>query len=279
MIVGNCVVDADADLPRRRRREPRRSRRSRRRSSRIPASVRTASTEPSDDTGGDANVSLWGGVVINGNAPTNTTAARRPRPSTIAAATIVEGPHRSGLPGGVLRPTAASCRTTARGSSGTSRCAIPATRSALSNELNGFTLAGVGDGTVFDHNEVYANFDDGFEWFGGTVNTHHLMVSYVGDDGFDTDQGYTRSRSSSAFRSPATSTSATATRCRLRAPGRRAASTAPSRATRSTRADGDDCAGDCNLGSGRDVDLLARGSGPPNAPGSDADVGALSSTT
>ena len=59
-----------------------------------------------------------------------------------------------------------------------------------SNELNGFTLGGVGDGTVFDHNEVYANFDDGFEWFGGTMNSSHLMVSHCGDDSYDIDQGH-----------------------------------------------------------------------------------------
>jgi hypothetical protein len=60
-----------------------------------------------------------------------------------------------------------------------------------SNELNGVTLAGVGDGTVFEFNEVYANFDDGFEWFGGTVDGNNLVVTFVGDDSFDADQGYT----------------------------------------------------------------------------------------
>jgi hypothetical protein len=38
---------------------------------------------------------------------------------------------------------------------------------------------------------VYCNFDDGIEWFGGTVGGAHLMVSFAGDDTFDIDQGYT----------------------------------------------------------------------------------------
>jgi hypothetical protein len=59
-----------------------------------------------------------------------------------------------------------------------------------SNELNGVTMAGVGTGTDFHHVEVYANFDDGIEWFGGTVNGDHLNVVFAGDDSFDVDQGY-----------------------------------------------------------------------------------------
>eukprot|EP01043_Picozoa_sp_COSAG02_P000134 COSAG02_NODE_2_length_75708_cov_87.013953_37_plen_86_part_00 len=32
--------------------------------------------------------------------------------------------------------------------------------------------------------------DDGFEFFGGTVNAKYLSTLYVGDDAFDTDKGY-----------------------------------------------------------------------------------------
>jgi hypothetical protein len=38
---------------------------------------------------------------------------------------------------------------------------------------------------------VYLNFDDGFEWFGGTVNGKNLHVAFAGDDMFDVDEGYT----------------------------------------------------------------------------------------
>ena len=58
------------------------------------------------------------------------------------------------------------------------------------DEINGLTMGAVGRGTTIDHVEVYGNFDDGFEWFGGTVHTSHLLAAYCGDDAFDYDQGY-----------------------------------------------------------------------------------------
>ena len=58
------------------------------------------------------------------------------------------------------------------------------------NEINGLTLGGVGSGTTIDHIEIYNNLDDGIEWFGGTVDAKHLVVSRTGDDSFDIDQGY-----------------------------------------------------------------------------------------
>ena len=57
-------------------------------------------------------------------------------------------------------------------------------------ELNGLTFGSVGSGTSIDFVQVtYAN-DDSYEWFGGTVNPHHL-IAYKGiDDDFDTDNGF-----------------------------------------------------------------------------------------
>ena len=59
------------------------------------------------------------------------------------------------------------------------------------NEINGLTMGGVGRGTTIEYVEVYANDDDGFEWFGGTVNTKYLVAAFCGDDSFDWDEGYT----------------------------------------------------------------------------------------
>ncbi len=58
------------------------------------------------------------------------------------------------------------------------------------NEINGLTLGSVGTGTVINNIEVWANLDDGIEFFGGTVNANNLVVAYCGDDGLDTDEGY-----------------------------------------------------------------------------------------
>ncbi|OZC01857.1 T9SS type A sorting domain-containing protein [Rubricoccus marinus] len=58
-------------------------------------------------------------------------------------------------------------------------------------EINGLTLGSVGRGTLLEHIEVFANSDDSFEFFGGTVNAKYLVASFSGDDDIDWDQGYT----------------------------------------------------------------------------------------
>lgn len=59
------------------------------------------------------------------------------------------------------------------------------------NESNGLTLCGVGSQTVINHIEIFANQDDGIEFFGGTVNVNNIIVHGSGDDGIDIDEGYT----------------------------------------------------------------------------------------
>jgi urease beta subunit len=61
---------------------------------------------------------------------------------------------------------------------------------APGDEINGLTLGGVGSGTEIDYVEVFANLDDGIEWFGGTVDVKHAAVAFCGDDSFDYDFGY-----------------------------------------------------------------------------------------
>ena len=61
---------------------------------------------------------------------------------------------------------------------------------AEGSEINGLTLGGVGTGTTIENVEIYANSDDGVEFFGGTVNVTNLLVYAVGDDGVDVDQSY-----------------------------------------------------------------------------------------
>lgn len=57
-------------------------------------------------------------------------------------------------------------------------------------EINGLTMGAVGRGTTIEFVEAYAIADDGFEWFGGTVNTRYLVSAFNDDDSFDADQGY-----------------------------------------------------------------------------------------
>ena len=57
-------------------------------------------------------------------------------------------------------------------------------------ELNGLSLCAVGRGTTIEFVEAYAIADDGFEFFGGTVNTRYLVSAFNDDDAFDADQGH-----------------------------------------------------------------------------------------
>jgi len=58
------------------------------------------------------------------------------------------------------------------------------------NEINGLTMGGVGNGTTIEYVEVYNNQDDGFEFFGGTVNTKYLIAAGCADDSYDWDEGF-----------------------------------------------------------------------------------------
>lgn len=58
------------------------------------------------------------------------------------------------------------------------------------NEINGLTLGGVGSGTVIEYVEIFANKDDGIEFFGGTPQVSHMLVAYCGDDCYDYDEGF-----------------------------------------------------------------------------------------
>ena len=58
-------------------------------------------------------------------------------------------------------------------------------------EINGLTLGAVGRGTTLEYIEVFANSDDSFEFFGGTVNARYLVGAFGGDDDIDWDTGYT----------------------------------------------------------------------------------------
>ncbi len=57
-------------------------------------------------------------------------------------------------------------------------------------EVNGLSLCGLGRGTTVEYVEVFASSDDGFEFFGGAVNTRYLVSAFNQDEQFDADEGY-----------------------------------------------------------------------------------------
>lgn len=58
------------------------------------------------------------------------------------------------------------------------------------NETNSITMGGVGRGTKMDYLMVSFGGDDGFEWFGGSVNHKYLISHSTWDDDLDVDFGY-----------------------------------------------------------------------------------------
>jgi hypothetical protein len=58
------------------------------------------------------------------------------------------------------------------------------------NEINGLTMGAVGRQTDLDHIEIFQNKDDGFEFFGGTVNCKYMVAWTAADDSYDWDEGF-----------------------------------------------------------------------------------------
>ncbi|MCB9289617.1 MAG: carboxypeptidase-like regulatory domain-containing protein [Lewinellaceae bacterium] len=119
---------------------------------------------------------LWGGVILLGKAQINAateTRAIEGIPSTEPRGTY--GGTDDGDSSGSLKYISIRHGGTDIGAG---------------NEINGLTMGAVGNGTTIDYIEVFANKDDGYEWFGGAVNTKHLVSAFCGDDAFDYDEGW-----------------------------------------------------------------------------------------
>lgn len=112
----------------------------------------------------------WGGIVICGKAPINK--------GNTANAEV------SGLPYG---------GTVANDNSGIlkyARIEYSGYAYNAEKEFNGLSMFGVGNGTTIEYVQVHEGSDDGFEWFGGTVNTKYLVATANEDDQFDWTEGW-----------------------------------------------------------------------------------------
>lgn len=58
------------------------------------------------------------------------------------------------------------------------------------HEANGITFYGVGNGTTAEYCQAYKGSDDGFEFFGGSVNVSNLVSVSCSDDSFDWTEGW-----------------------------------------------------------------------------------------
>ncbi len=140
---------------------------------------------------GPSDVQLWGGVIVLGRARIN---------NAVSAAGDAASPKYDvyeGLPD-TQDPTSGQFVNRYGGAddeddSGVMRYLSIRHGGKLlesNKEVNGLSLCGVGRGTTVEYIEVYANSDDGFEFFGGSVNTRYLVSAFNQDESFDADQGY-----------------------------------------------------------------------------------------
>ena len=133
--------------------------------------VFTSSKAPGSRARGD-----WGGLILNGNAPINVCAGD-------GEACEAYGEGGTGWYGGD-DPTDSS------GTLSYVRVEFAGTLISPDNELNGIAFQAVGSGTTIDNIHVHMNADDGVEFFGGTAQATHVIVTGAGDDSLDWTDGW-----------------------------------------------------------------------------------------
>ncbi len=170
--------------------------------------VFTSAAPPGERAPGD-----WGGVVLLGRAPTNVPADFE-NSGNRAGEMFIEGLPRventtygtgvdaepaadagalSGAPPDAGRESIAQPNADPNHDCGTLRFVrIEFAGFAVSdtNELNGLTVGGCGRYTVLDYIQVHLGSDDGIEFFGGTADLKHAVVTGAKDDSLDWDQGW-----------------------------------------------------------------------------------------
>ncbi|MDA0327622.1 MAG: hypothetical protein O2958_01220 [Gemmatimonadetes bacterium] len=113
----------------------------------------------------------WGGVVINGRSVCNF-------PAGDCVGEGASGPYG----GSVLDDDSGVMTYT--------RIEFAGFEVSFGNELNALTLNGVGSGTELHHIQTHYGSDDGFEWFGGTVDLKYAVATGISDDSFDYSTGW-----------------------------------------------------------------------------------------
>jgi hypothetical protein len=133
-----------------------------------------------DGNSGADLIGQWGGIVIAGRAPIASCPAGTTPPNVNCVATFEGGVS---LYGGAS-PADNSGRLRYI------QIRYPGFEVQPNRELNGLTLLGVGSATTIDHIQVHNSSDDGIEFFGGTVNVKHVVITGADDDSIDTDEGW-----------------------------------------------------------------------------------------
>ncbi len=122
---------------------------------------------------------LWGGIVVLGRAPISDCPGT---PAVVTCEALAEGVPQGFYGGATSDDSSGSLRYVQIKHSGF--------EVFQDNELNGILFAGVGSGTTVEYVQTHLTSDDGFEWFGGTMNAKYLVATGISDDSFDWASGY-----------------------------------------------------------------------------------------
>lgn len=138
--------------------------------------VNGTATNPVIMTSGEATPlpGNWGGLVICGKAPINTVSGG----ASTAQSEVADLTYG----GTIANDNSGSVRYL--------RLEYTGANFSAAKEFNGASLFGVGSGTVFEYVQAFHGSDDGFEFFGGTVNTSNLVSFGNEDDQFDWTEGW-----------------------------------------------------------------------------------------
>jgi hypothetical protein len=149
------------------------------------------------DTPENANtiIEQWGGVIILGRGYVANDTASGPDPSRevqIEGLTAAGGLGLYGNCNAVYNPITnpEACDDDDSGEMKYFSIRYGGFNLAEANEINGLTLGGVGRETDIEYGEVFQNKDDGVEFFGGAANIKRFVMSSVGDDSIDYDEGW-----------------------------------------------------------------------------------------
>jgi len=129
-------------------------------------------TYEGDDEATATTSGQWGGIILNGNAPLN------------VGGGIAEGEGSTGMYGGPDSADSSGVLTYVQ-------VKYAGQNITEDNELNGIAFQGTGSGTLVDYVQVHNNSDDGIEFFGGTTNAKHIVLTGNEDDALDWTYGWT----------------------------------------------------------------------------------------
>lgn len=117
----------------------------------------------------------WGGIIMYGDAPINGAGATATKTSEDGL-NLTYGGTNAAHNGGTLRYV----RVEYAGKKITDG----------TSEMNAFSFYSVGTGTILENLVAYKGADDGFEFYGGTVNASNLISYGNYDDSFDWQDGW-----------------------------------------------------------------------------------------